>query len=51
MRLITNERLEIKHVLNKLKEPVEMYIESLDPENDIGSDNMDESWLEGKIIL
>ncbi|KAI6240167.1 Not1 domain, CCR4-Not complex component [Aphelenchoides fujianensis] len=34
MRLITNEKLEIKEVINKLKEPLDMYVDALDPEND-----------------
>ncbi|CAD5221885.1 unnamed protein product [Bursaphelenchus xylophilus] len=34
MRLITNDKLNIKEVVNKLKEPLEMYVDSLDPDND-----------------
>ena len=41
MRLITNEQLDIKTVLNKLKEPIEMYVEALDPENDENPDELD----------
>uniref|UniRef100_A0A915CM52 CCR4-NOT transcription complex subunit 3 n=1 Tax=Ditylenchus dipsaci TaxID=166011 RepID=A0A915CM52_9BILA len=41
MRLITNEKLEIKDVLSKLKEPVEMYIEALDPDNELESEDLD----------
>lgn len=48
MRLIINEKLELKEALAKLKEPVEMYIESLDPDNELDSETMDpEGWLEG----
>lgn len=41
MRLIVNEKLEIQEVLTKLKEPVEMYIESLDPESDLDPESLD----------
>lgn len=41
MRLITNEQLDIKTVLAKLKEPIEMYVEALDPENDENPDELD----------
>ena len=34
MRLITNEKLEIPVVIDKLKEPLDMYVNALDPEND-----------------
>lgn len=41
MRLINNEKLEIKDVLTKLKEPLEMYIDALDPENDDDPESLD----------
>ncbi len=34
MRLITNEKLDIKDVTIKLRDPLEMYIDALDPDND-----------------
>jgi len=64
MRLFTNEQLDIKEVLNKLKvvvkwpvefryfiyhyynqEPVEMYIEALDPENEDDPEALDPEGL------
>ncbi|KAI1721082.1 NOT2 / NOT3 / NOT5 family domain-containing protein [Ditylenchus destructor] len=45
MRLITNEKLEIKEVLTKLKEPVEMYIEALDPDSNLDSESLDPEGL------
>lgn len=41
MRLITNEQLDIKTVLGKLREPIDMYVEALDPENDENPDELD----------
>lgn len=41
MRLITNEKLEIRDVLTKLKEPIEMYIEALDPDSDLDPESLD----------
>ncbi|KAL3117087.1 hypothetical protein niasHT_007490 [Heterodera trifolii] len=41
MRMINNEKLEIKVVLGKLKEPLEMYIDALDPENDDDPESLD----------
>lgn len=41
MRMINNEKLEIKHVNEKLKEPLEMYIDALDPENGEDPETLD----------
>uniref|UniRef100_A0A914HT59 CCR4-NOT transcription complex subunit 3 n=1 Tax=Globodera rostochiensis TaxID=31243 RepID=A0A914HT59_GLORO len=41
MRMINNEKLEIKDVNGKLKEPLEMYIDALDPENDDDPESLD----------
>lgn len=41
MRMINNEKLEIKDVLSKLKEPLEMYIDALDPENEEDPETLD----------
>lgn len=42
MRLITNELLDIKMVLDKLKEPIEMYIDALeDPDNLMDQTSLD----------
>jgi len=45
MRLINNEKLDIKDVLTKLKEPLEMYIDALDPENDDDPESLDPEGL------
>lgn len=34
MRLIDNDKLDIKEVCSKLKEPLEIYVDALDPDND-----------------
>lgn len=41
MRLITNEMLDIKEALDKLKEPIEMYIEALEPDNKLNHNDLD----------
>lgn len=41
MRLITNEKLEAKEVVNRLKEPMDLYIEALDPDNDEDPSNFE----------
>lgn len=41
MRLVNNETLESKRVMDALKEPFEMYIESLDPESENDSESFD----------
>lgn len=41
IRMINNEKLEIKDVTTKLKEPLEMYIDALDPENDDDPESLD----------
>ena len=52
LRLITNEKLDAKEMLSRLKEQLEMYIDALDPENEDEDDpeNYDSSlggWLVG----
>jgi len=39
--MINNEKIEIKDVNGKLKEPLEMYIDALDPENDDDPESLD----------
>jgi hypothetical protein len=34
MRLITNEKINVKNLITNLKEPLDMYVEMMDPEND-----------------
>uniref|UniRef100_A0A915MPG7 CCR4-NOT transcription complex subunit 3 n=1 Tax=Meloidogyne javanica TaxID=6303 RepID=A0A915MPG7_MELJA len=41
IRMINNEKIEIKDVNGKLKEPLEMYIDALDPENDDDPESLD----------
>lgn len=41
MRLITNEKLDIKTALDLLKEPIETYVDALDPENDVDPEELD----------
>uniref|UniRef100_A0A0R3RZ70 Gag-Pol polyprotein n=1 Tax=Elaeophora elaphi TaxID=1147741 RepID=A0A0R3RZ70_9BILA len=41
MRLVNNETLESKRVMDALKEPFEMYIESLDPESENDPESFD----------
>ncbi|VDD90697.1 unnamed protein product [Enterobius vermicularis] len=41
MRLVNNETLESKTVMEALKEPFEMYIEALDPDNENDPENYD----------
>lgn len=41
MRLITNEKLDIKTALDKLKEPIEYYVDALDPDNDEDPETLD----------
>lgn len=41
MRLVNNETLESKRVIDALKEPFEMYIESLDPESESDPESFD----------
>ena len=41
MRLVNNETLESKAVMEALKEQFEMYIESLDPDNENDPENYD----------
>lgn len=48
MRMITNEKLDPKEVDQKLKEPLEMYVEALDPDNDEDPSNLEP---DGKIII
>ena len=43
--MINNEKIEIKDVLEKLKEPLEMYIDALDPENDDDPESLDPEGL------
>ena len=45
MRMINNEKLEIKDVQTKLKEPLEMYIDALDPDNEDEPENLDPEGL------
>lgn len=41
MRLVNNETLESKRVMDALKEPFEMYIEALDPESENDAESFD----------
>ena len=45
LRLITNEKLQAKDTMNRLKEPLEMYIDALDPENDEDPESYDPEGL------
>ncbi|KAI6176878.1 hypothetical protein M3Y97_00846500 [Aphelenchoides bicaudatus] len=41
MRLIMNEKLDVEDLNNTLKEPLELYIEALDPDNDEDPSNLE----------
>jgi hypothetical protein len=43
--LITNEKLKARETLDRLKEPLELYIDALDPENDEDPESYDPEGL------
>lgn len=47
MRMVNNESLESKRVMEVLKDPLEMYVEALDPEYEGDADELENLDPEG----
>lgn len=48
MRMVNNESLDSKKVMEVLKDPLEMYIDCLDPDNDQKESDLENLDPEGK---